>query len=131
MKYNLFGLEQERSTLESLFTKGLKRRYGLITTVENKVGNAEPYDPQKLSVVFTPNKTLNELDQVSIIKNLYGLVSERTLLEAIQEVTKIDPEMEWERLQQEEGDRQPLPRVNDTIDSEDNATLSGDDDGED
>ncbi|MDO4671228.1 MAG: phage portal protein [Aerococcus sp.] len=126
MKYKLFGLEQERSTLESLFTKGLKRRYGLITTIENKAGHTEPYEPQKLSVIFTPNKTLNELDQVNMVKNLYGLVSEQTLLESVKDVTKIDPQTEKERLQREKEDSQSMPRLSPT----EEMSSVGDGDGE-
>ncbi|XJS09856.1 phage portal protein [Aerococcaceae bacterium WGS1372] len=122
MKYKLFGLDQERMTTESLFRKGLTRRIELIVNIESLGSGWESFDPTQLTITFTPNKTLSELDVINTARNMFGMTSDLTVLEQLSKATGIDAEDELERIEFERGETPPLrrePLVSEVTDGED------------
>ena len=67
------------------------------------------------SVVFSPNVPQNEKEIVEMIKSLYGIVSDQTIFELLNQVTGVDAADELERLKEQEALEQPEPRL-DTAD---------------
>lgn len=115
MKYKLFGLEQERLTAESLFRKGLTRRIELIVKIESIANNWGEFDPTQLTVTFTPNKTLSEVDVINTARSMYGMTSDLTVLEQVSKATGISAEDELERIENE-SEPISLPRREPMID---------------
>lgn len=101
MKYKLFGLEQVRSTKERLFRKGLMKRYKLLFNNLNIVGT-KLHDYKELDIRFTPNLPKSMKDNVDVVNQLSGIVSERTRLGLLDFIE--DPDVELERIQEEEAD---------------------------
>ena len=63
------------------------------------------------SIVFRPNIPQNEKEIVEMVRTLYGIVSEQTIFEILNQVTGIDAEVELERLKDETKDQlEVLPR---------------------
>lgn len=76
------------------------------------------------SVVFSPNVPQNEKEIVEMIKSLYGIVSNQTIFELLNQVTGVDAADELERLKEQEALEQPEPRlnpVNEVVDDEQEA----------
>lgn len=100
MKYKLSGMENVTGIKESKFRKGLLRRIELITNVLNiKMNSSHLYT--EIMPVFTRNIPANETELVSMAKQLYGLVSEDTLLSIIPFVTNVELEKELIELSKE------------------------------
>ena len=63
-------------------------------------------------VVFTPNLPQNDAEMVAIAKNLYGVVSEQTIVEILEQVTGVNAEAELKRMKEEtEKALEMLPRI--------------------
>lgn len=112
LKHKLIGLEQERTTTESLFRKGLTRRIELIANIESLAKGTSEFEPKDLTITFTPNKTLTELDVISTARMLHGMVSELTVMEYLSKATGIDAEDELARIEEEVGEQPPPRRTN-------------------
>lgn len=104
MKYKLFGLDQERMTTESLYRKGMTRRLELIANIESLASGTPAFDPKQLTITFTPNKTLSELDVINTARLMYGMASDLTVLETLSKATGIDAEDELERIDAQLGE---------------------------
>lgn len=97
MKYKLSGMENVTGIKESKYKKGLLRRLELIINILNiKTNNI--YLFTEITPVFTRNIPANETELVSMAKQLYGMVSEDTILSIIPFVS--DVELEKELLKQ-------------------------------
>lgn len=101
MKYKLFGLEQARATKERLFKKGLAKRYKLLFNNLNILGT-KTHDYQSIDIAFTPNLPKSMKDNVEIVNQLAGTVSEKTRLGLLDFID--DPDAELERIQKEENE---------------------------
>lgn len=99
IKYKLIGLEQIRSHKERWFKKGLQRRIELIGGML-KLKSAADIDFRDIEITFTANLPSNDAEQAQIVKELYGLVSQKRLLSLLPFVT--DPAEEMEELQKEQ-----------------------------
>ena len=99
IKYKLIGLEQIRSHKERWFKKGLQRRIELIGGMLKLKGVAD-IDFRDIEITFTANLPSNDAEQAQIVKELYGLVSQKRLLSLLPFVT--DPAEEMEELQKEQ-----------------------------
>ena len=97
MAYKLLGLEQKAVDKISNFKKGLQRRFEIICNYLNVKGSS--YDWRDISITFTRNKPINELEAVQIALQLKGLVSEMTVLENIPQISDVSEELE--RLEKE------------------------------
>lgn len=120
MKYKLMASDNYRSKQESLFKKGLMRRLRLAVNIWKVKGNeATNYQAiNKTAVIFSPNLPQNETELANIAKSLYGVVSDQTVYELLEQVTGIDAEDELKRLKAEEP-QEPEPRFDVEVNADD------------
>lgn len=102
IKYKLIGLELIRSRKERGFKKGLQHRIELIAGML-KMKNVADVDFRDISITFTANIPADVKSQADMVKELYGLVSQKTLLSLLPFIT--DPKAEMDELKQEEDAR--------------------------
>ncbi|WP_308590595.1 phage portal protein [uncultured Megasphaera sp.] len=103
IKYKLIGMEQIRSRKEVAFRKGLQRRIELIADML-RTKSAADIDFRDIEITFTANIPADIKEQADIVKELYGLVSQKRLLSLLPFIT--DPAAEMDELKREEADRQ-------------------------
>lgn len=114
MKYKMMAADNYRGKQELLFEKGLMRRLRLTVNIWKIKGNdSENYNLiNETNVVFTPNLPQNDVEMVAIVKSLYGMVSEQTIVEILEQVTGVNAEAEMKRLKEEtEKALEMLPRI--------------------
>lgn len=114
MKYKMMAADNYRGKQELLFEKGLMRRLRLAVNIWKIKGNdSENYSLiNETDVVFTPNLPQNDTELVAIVKSLYGVVSEQTIVEILEQVTGVNAEAEMKRLKEEqEKALEMLPRM--------------------
>lgn len=115
MKYKLMAADNRRAMQERLFEKGLLRRLRLAVNIWRIKGNSSAaYDDiNKTNIIFTPNVPKTESEIVELATKLEGQISRETILEILQSVTGVDPEVEEKRLDSEES--LPEPRISEEI----------------
>ncbi|MDT2805251.1 phage portal protein [Vagococcus lutrae] len=119
MKYKLMASDNRRVTQERLFAKALMRRLRLAVNIwKIKGSEAVAYEEiNKTNIVFSPNVPQNDGELVEIIKSLYGIISDETLVELLSKYTGVNPEVELERLEKENREepisipRRPIKEV--------------------
>ena len=114
MKYKMMAADNYRGKQELLFKKGLMRRLRLAVNIWKIKGNdSESYSLiNETDVVFTPNLPQNDTELVAIVKSLYGVVSEQTIVEILEQVTGVNAEAEMKRIKEEqEKALEMLPRM--------------------
>ena len=114
MKYKMMAADNYRGKQELLFEKGLMRRLRLAVNIWKIKGNdSENYSLiNETDVVFTPNLPQNDTELVAIVKSLYGVVSEQTIVEILEQVTGVNAEAEMKRIKEEqEKALEMLPRM--------------------
>lgn len=100
MKYKLSGMENVTGIKESKFKKGLLRRIELITNILNiKTNSLHLYT--EIAPQFTRNIPANETELVNMAKQLYGIVSEDTILSIIPFISDIENEKKLLEKEQE------------------------------
>lgn len=77
--YKLMSMEHITGIKESKFKKGLMRRIELASTVLS-IKTTDLYAYTEIKPVFTRNIPANETEIVATVKQLYGIVSDETLL---------------------------------------------------
>lgn len=101
IKYRLLNFENRVSVTERFFKKGLCRRYEMICHFLKTIG--KDYDWRQIKMTFVRNIPENPVDSADYAQKMSGVVSKKTLLEALPIVT--DVENELERLKEEgQGD---------------------------
>ena len=114
MKYKMMAADNYRGKQELLFEKGLMRRLRLAVNIWKIKGNDSGNYAliNETDIVFTPNLPQNDNELVAIVKNLYGVVSEQTIVEILERVTGVNAETELKRLK-EDTDKalEMLPRI--------------------
>lgn len=98
MRYKLLGTENLGSIKERKFKKGLQHRLELIAYIL-KVLSRPSFDWLGVDINFTRNLPVNEDDVSTMIKNLNGIVSKKTLVSQLPFVE--DPEQEMKQLDAE------------------------------
>lgn len=114
MKYKMMAADNYRGKQELLFEKGLMRRLRLVVNIWKIKGNdSGNYNLiNQTDIVFTPNLPQNNNEMVAIVKNLYGIVSEQTIVEILERVTGVNAETELKRLKEDtEKALEMLPRI--------------------
>ncbi|WP_100215909.1 phage portal protein [Loigolactobacillus coryniformis] len=104
MSYKLWGSDQERAVAESLYTRGLMRRYRLLGNYWQKAGIISNADEvENITPLFTPNLPKNDDAIVTNIKSLSdtGSFSDETLHDMAEPVTGIKPDEEASRVKDE------------------------------
>ena len=114
MKYKMMAADNYRGKQELLFEKGLMRRLRLAVNIWKIKGNDSGNYAliNETDIVFTPNLPQNDNEMVAIVKNLYGVVSEQTIVEILERVTGVNAETELERLKEDTKKAlEMLPRI--------------------
>lgn len=112
MKYKLMASDNYREQQQDLFEAGLMRRLRLAANIWSIKGSeATSYEKiNQTSIIFTPNIPQNASELVTIAKSLYGIVSDQTVFEVLNQVTGVDAKVELERLREQEPG-EPSPRL--------------------
>ena len=92
MKYKLLGMENIASIKESKFRKGLMKRIELLTHFLNLSINSD-YTYTEITPVFTRNIPSNDVETVNMIKQLYGMISDKTLLSQLPFIEDVQAEL--------------------------------------
>ena len=100
MKYKLMGLENIISVKEAKFKKGLMRRIELLCNFLNIATN-DLMLYTDIQPVFTRNKPKNEVELASMVKNLYGILSDETLISILPFIENSKEEIEKRDLEKE------------------------------
>ena len=100
MKYKLLGMENIASIKESKFRKGLMKRIELLTHFLNLSINSD-YTYTEITPVFTRNIPSNYVETVEMIKQLYGMISDKTLLSQLPFIEDVQAELDAIQKQKE------------------------------
>ena len=100
MKYKLMGLENIVSVKEAKFKKGLMRRIELLCNFLNIATN-DLMLYTDIQPIFTRNKPQNETELASMVKNLYGILSDETLISILPFIENSKEEIEKRDLEKE------------------------------
>lgn len=100
MKYKLMGLENIISIKEAKFKKGLMRRIELLCNFLNIATN-DLMLYTDIQPMFTRNKPKNEVELANMVKSLYGILSDETLISILPFVENSKEEMEKRDLEKE------------------------------
>lgn len=92
MEYKLLGIENITKTKERYYRRGLKKRLAIFCGWLETTGYP-PIDPAKIKATFTRALPKNLVEISNIVRNLQGIVSNRTLLSQIPFVDSADEEM--------------------------------------
>ena len=102
MKYKLLGMENIASIKESKFRKGLMKRIELLTHFLNLSINSD-YTYTEIMPVFTRNIPSNDVETVEMIKQLYGMISDKTLLSQLPFIEDVQAELDALEKQKEDS----------------------------
>ena len=97
LKYKLLSMSNLANTKERKFAKGFNRRFQLISQVPN--AKISPEDLWGIEYQFTRNMPNNLSEEAEQARALKGIVSDKTLLQALSIVQDVDAEVE--RLEEE------------------------------
>lgn len=101
IKYKLMSMEHVTGIKESKFKKGLMRRIELASTILSiKTNSLLTYT--EIKPVFTRNIPANETEIVSMVKQLYGIVSDETALSLLPFIENAKGELETKLKEDEE-----------------------------
>lgn len=92
IKYKLINFENKASKIEKLMTKALQRRIELICSILSISDGEEIW--RDIQIIFTRNLPVDYQDLSSMINQLRGLVSNKTLIAQLPFVTDVDAEMD-------------------------------------
>ena len=100
MKYKLMGLENIISVKEAKFKKGLMRRIELLCNFLNIATN-DLMLYTDIQPVFTRNKPKNDVELANMVKSLYGILSDETLISILPFIENSKEEIEKRDLEKE------------------------------
>lgn len=92
IRYKLINFENRAGRIEKAMTKALQRRIELICSILSLSTGEEVW--RDIKIIFTRNLPVDYQDLASMINQLRGLVSDRTLIAQIPFITDIDEEMD-------------------------------------
>ena len=101
MKYKMQSMEHVTSIKESKFKKGLMKRIELLTSFLSIKTNSL-YTYTEVTPVFTRNIPANDVETATMIKDLWGILSEETLMSLPSFVENVQAEIERKKKEQEE-----------------------------
>ena len=93
MKYKLMGLENITGLKEAKFKKGLMRRIELLCNFLNLATN-DLMLYTDIQPIFTRNKPKNEVELANMVKGLYGILSDETLISMLPFIENSNEEIE-------------------------------------
>ena len=100
MKYKLMGLENIVSVKEAKFKKGLMRRIELLCNFLNIATN-DLLLYTDVQPIFIRNKPKNDVELASMVKSLYGILSDETLISILPFIENSKEEIEKRDLEKE------------------------------
>ena len=92
IKYKLINFENKASKIEKVMTKALQRRIELICSILSITNGEDIW--RDINIIFTRNLPIDYQDLASMVNQLRGLVSQKTLISQIPFIQNIDAEME-------------------------------------
>ena len=92
LKWKCLGLEILASNFEAKFRKAIARRMELLCKILSIKHNRD-YDFTDIEAVFTRNTPANLTETTNIVKSLYGIVSDETLLSLLPFISDVQLEM--------------------------------------
>lgn len=98
IKYKILPFENETAQKERKFKKGLQRRIKLIENFLNIISTTQYLD---VTIAFSRNLPVNEVEISQMVNSLRGLVSDATLLSQIPFIDDVDKEVEAVKKQNE------------------------------
>lgn len=99
IKYKLINFENKASKIEKAMTKALQRRIELLCSILSLTVGEEVW--RDVKIIFTRNLPIDYQDLASMVNQLRGLVSQKTLVSQIPFIQDIDAEMELVQEEQE------------------------------
>ena len=93
MKYKLMGLENITGIKEAKFKKGLMRRIELLCNFLN-ISTNDVTSYTDIHPVFTRNRPQNETELANMVKGLYGILSDETLISRLPFIENAREEIE-------------------------------------
>ena len=93
MKYKLMGLENITGIKEAKFKKGIMRRIELLCNFLNVATN-DLMLYTDIQPIFTRNKPQNETELANMVKGLYGILSDETLISILPFIENAREEIE-------------------------------------
>lgn len=91
IRYKLINFENRASAIEKAMTKALQRRIELICAILHLTSGDSAW--RDITIQFTRNLPIDYQDLTTMINQLRGLVSDKTLIVQLPFVTDIDQEM--------------------------------------
>lgn len=132
MRFKGWGNDNDRATKENVVRKAIMRRLRLLAnswalhemirpenlmqSITNKVKGIFSRDSEKqkmydlvneVEIKFNPNIPQSDQELVENVKNLYGVVSDQTLMEMLERITGVNAEEEMERIKKENKEEEP------------------------
>ena len=92
IRYKLLNFENRAGAIEKQMTKALQRRIELLTSIMSLTLGESAW--RDIQIVFTRNLPVDYQDITSMISQLRGLVSDKTLIGLLPFVQDVDAEME-------------------------------------
>ena len=108
IKYKMVGMENNAANIESNMKEALQKRLELLCAIQKLTTN--DFIWRDINIIFTRNLPVNKAEEVNIVNQLRGLVSNKTLLSLLSFVKDVDAEIE---LLKEQEDNQPVYDWND------------------
>lgn len=103
IRYKLLGFEQMVKNKERYLSKSLRMRMELYINYLSRKGSMKYIPTYKISITFTRCLPVNELEKSEMIRNLSGIVTNKTLLSQLPFIS--DPEREVQELADEESQK--------------------------
>lgn len=108
IKYKMVGMENNAANIESNMREALQKRLELLCAIQKLTTN--DFIWRDINIIFTRNLPINNTEEVNMVNQLRGLVSNKTLLSLLSFVKDVDAEME---LLEEQEKSQPVYDWND------------------
>ena len=93
LKWKCLGLEILASNFEAKFRKAIARRMELLCNIL-AIKHNKDYNFTDIEAVFTRNTPANITESANIVKSLYGIVSDETLLSLLPFITDVQAEVD-------------------------------------
>lgn len=92
IKYKLINFENKASKIEKAMIKALQRRIELLCSILSLTNGEDVW--RDINIIFTRNLPVDYQDISSMVNQLRGLVSQKSLIAQIPFITDVDAEME-------------------------------------
>ena len=109
IKYKLMGLENIAGKKERRFKRALQRRVELLSNLLYIRGITKDSNYLEINMTFKRTLPANALEEVEMVRDLAGTISNKTLISLLSFVD--DPQLELQRIQDENTDEDSFARA--------------------